>query len=609
MKRIFLTTLLFLIFLGTVSADEITFVAQAPKSVVVNQQFRLTFKVNKANVKEPTIPDLSDFNILTGPHRSTQQSYQSINGKMTKEETVTFTYILLAEKEGEFKIPAASVMVDGKKYSSNPLRVKVLPPDQNSSAQSQGGGSYSQSGSSSATNISDEDLFVKATLSMGKVYEQEAVLLTYKVYSTVNLTNLSNPTPDLKGFHIQEVQLPREKHFDLEHYNGRNYQTLIWRQFVLFPQQSGELEIPSLTFEGVVAVQSRRNLDPFEMMFNGGPSYFEVKKNLSSNKLTLDVKKLPADRPVGFSGGVGQFSISSSISAQEAKTNEELTLKVKVKGIGNMKLVGNPIIDFPSEFEVYDPIINNNFSLKTNGFSGEKVYEYVVTPRASGSYTIPAARFIYFDPLSDSYKTIESESYTVTVEKGKEQALPAATYVGKETSKVLASDIRHIKLGDVKKQGGKSVFFASTAYCLLYIIPLLLFVAYIIVYRKRVVENANISLVRTKKANKVAVKRLKIAKRLLSEGKKNEFYDEILKTLWGYMSDKMNIPVSQLSKDNVANELEKRGADSALIKDLNEVLNEAEFARYAPGDASQAMDKVYSMAMDVIDKMENSIKK
>lgn len=609
MKRIFLTTLLFILFLGNVSADEITFVAQAPKSVVVNQQFRLTFKVNRANVKEPTIPDLSDFNILTGPHRSTQQSYQSINGKMTKEESVTFTYILLAEKEGEFRIPAASVMVDGKKYSSNPLRVKVLPPDQNSPAQGHGGGGNAQVRNTSSTNITDEDLFLKATLSMGKVYEQEAVLLTYKVYSAVNLTNLSNPTPDLKGFHIQEVQLPREKHFDLEHYNGRNYQTLVWRQFVLFPQQSGELEIPSLTFEGVVAVQSRRNLDPFEMMFNGGPSYVEVKKNLTSNRLVLNVKKLPAGRPAGFSGGVGQFSISSSISEQEAKTNEELTLKVRVKGIGNMKLVGNPIIDFPSEFEVYDPIISNNFTLKTNGFSGEKVYEYVVTPRASGSYTIPAARFVYFDPLSDSYKTIESQSYTITVEKGKEQALPAATYVGKETSKVLASDIRHIKLGDVKKSGGKSIFFASTTYCLLYIIPLLLFVAYVVVYRKRVIENANISLVRTKKANKVAVKRLKIAKRLLAEGKKNSFYDEILKTLWGYMSDKMNIPVSQLSKDNVANELEKRGADSALIKDLNEVLNEAEFARYAPGDASQAMDKVYSMAMDVIDKMENSIKK
>lgn len=610
MKRIFLTTLLFILICGNLSADEITFVAQAPKSVIVNQQFRLTFKVNRANVKEPTIPDLSDFNILTGPHRSTQQSYQSINGKMSKEESVTFTYILMAENEGEFRIPAASIMVDGKKYNSNPLRVKVLPPDQNSTSQGQGsnGGSIQRSNGSS-TSIADDDLFVKATLSMSKVYEQEAVLLTYKVYSTVNLTNLSNPTPDLKGFHIQEVQLPREKHFDLEHYNGRNYQTLVWRQFVLFPQQSGELEIPSLTFEGVVAVQSRRNLDPFEMMFNGGPSYVEVKKNISSNKLVLDVKKLPTGRPIGYSGGVGQFSITSSINATDVKTNEELTLKVKVKGIGNMKLVGNPILDFPSEFEVYDPIIDNKFSLKTNGFSGEKVYEYVITPRASGTYTIPAARFVYFDPLDDSYKTIESESYVINVEKGKDLDTPAATYIGKETSKILASDIRHIKLGATKKMKADSLFFASPLYFLLYILPLVLFVVYIVVHRKRVIENANISLVRTKKANKVAVKRLKIAKRLLGEGKKNEFYDEILKTLWGYMSDKMNIPVSQLSKDNVANELEKKGTDSALIKDLNEVLNEAEFARYAPGDASQAMDKVYSMAMDVIDKMENSIKK
>lgn len=609
MKRILFTTLLFLLFIGNISADEITFVAQAPKSVVVNQQFRLTFKVNRANVKEPTIPDLSDFNILTGPHRSTQQSYQLVNGKMSKEESVTFTYILMAENEGEFRVPAASIMVDNKKYNSNPLRIKVLPADQNSASQGQGGGSMQACSNGSSTNITDEDLFVRATLSMGKVYEQEAVLLTYKVYSTVNLTNLSNPTPDLKGFHIQEVQLPREKNFELEHYNGRNYQTLVWRQFVLFPQQSGVLEIPSLTFEGVVAVQSRRNLDPFEMMFNGGPSYVEIKKNLNSNKLTLDVKKLPAGRPAGFSGGVGQFSINSSISAQDVKTNEEITLKIRVKGIGNMKLVGNPIIDFPSEFEVYDPIINNKFSLRTNGFSGEKVFEYVITPRASGTYTIPAARFVYFDPLSDSYKTIEDISYTINVEKGKEQSAPTATYIGKETSKVLASDIRHIKLGANRVAKEKNLFFASTAYYLLYIIPLVLFILYIIVHRKRVIENANISLVRTKQANKVAVKRLKIAKKLLSQNCKNEFYDEILKTLWGYMSDKMNIPVSLLSKDNVANELEKRGADASLVNELNEVLNEAEFARYAPGDAGEAMDKVYAMAINVISRMENSIKK
>lgn len=611
MKRILLTTLILLVSLGNALADDVTFVAQAPKSVVVNQQFKLTFKVNRANVKEPSIQEFADFRVLTGPNRSTQRSYQLINGKAESSESVTFTYILLADKEGEFRIPAASIMVDGKKINSNPLRIKVLPEDKNAQqGQSSSNGDKLVMGNTSSTDISSEDLFIRASLSMGKVYEQEAVLLTYKVYSTVNLTNLNNPTPDLKGFHIQEVQLPREKNFELEHYNGRNYQTLIWRQFVLFPQQSGELEIPSLDFEGVVAVQTRRSMDPFEMMFNGGPSYYEIKKNIKSNKLVLDVKKLPAGKPAGFSGGVGQFSLSSSINSEEVKTNEEITLKVAVKGIGNMKLLGNPIVDFPSEFEVFDPIVNNKFSLKTNGFAGEKEFEYVITPRASGTYTIPAAQFIYFDPLSDSYKTVKSDSYTIVVEKNNEQPVASTTtYVGKESGKVLATDIRHIKLGDTELVKDKKLFFASNIYWMMYILPLLLFIAYIAVHRKRVAENANISHVRTKKANKVAVKRLKIAKMLLKQNRKNEFYDEILKTLWGYMSDKMNIPVSLLSKDNVANELEKRGADTSLIEEITLALNEAEFARYAPGDAGQAMDKVYSMAMDVISRMENSIKR
>lgn len=611
MKRVVFTMAFIAAFIGKVFAEEISFVANAPKSVVVNQQFKLTFKANKAKVKEPTLPEFSGFEILTGPHRSTQQSYQLINGKMQSSESVTFTYIMIAPEEGEFKIPPASITVDGKKYSSNPLYIKVLPQDQNSQA-SQGGSGYDNTvrSSSNSTNIADEDLFIRATLSMGKVYEQEAVLLTYKVYSAVNLTNLSNPTPDLKGFHIQEIDLPREKHFDLEHYNGRNYNTLIWRQFVLFPQQAGELEIPSLTFEGVVAVQTRRSMDPFEMMFNGGPSYVEVKKNIRSNRLKLDVKSLPAGKPSGFSGGVGEFTASSSISSEKVKTNEEITLKVNVKGIGNMKLAGAPVIEFPSEFEAYDPIITNKFSLKTNGFSGEKVFEYLITPRASGTYVIPAARFAYFDVRTDSYKVVETQPYTIEVEKDKDAAASASTaYISKEAAKVLASDIRHIKLGESKRYRSESPFFASAFYYMLYVLPLLLFVAYIIVHRKRVAENANISLVRTKKANKAAVKRLKIAKKLLAENRKNDFYDEILKTLWGYMSDKMNIPVSQLSKENVASELEKRGVDAMLIGELNSVLNEAEFARYAPGDAALAMDKVYSMAMSVISKMENTIKK
>ncbi|MBR5456650.1 MAG: protein BatD [Bacteroidaceae bacterium] len=611
MKRFFLTAVLFITIIGTAFADVVSFVTSAPRSVVVDQQFRISYKVNRVKVGEPTIPEIDGFRILTGPHRSTQRSMQMINGETTTSESVTFTYTLLAEKEGEFTIPAASIIVDGEKVTSNEAKIRVLPADQAGQSSQQGrsnGGGIQRN--TTSTNISNDDLFIKASLNKTKVYEQEAVLLTYKVYSAVNLTNLDFPTPELKGFHIQEVELPKEKQFELDRYNGRNYQSLVWRQFVLFPQQSGKIEIPSLTFEGVVAVQTRRSMDPFEMMFNGGPSYVEVKKSIRTNSLTLNVEKLPAGKPAGFSGGVGKFSISSSISNNNLKTNEEVTLKVIVKGVGNMKLLGDPQIDFPSEFEVYDPIINNNFSLRSSGFTGEKVYEYVITPRSSGTYTIPAAKFSYFDTSSNSYRTIESESYTLDVEKGKDA--PAATanlYIGKERGRVLATDIRHIKLDEGETKKEHTTLFGSTTYVLLYIIPLLLFIAYIIVYRRKMAENANLTLVRTKKANKVAVKRLKIANRLLKENRKNEFYDEILKTMWGYMSDKLSIPVSQLSKENIAAELAGKGVDASLIDDMQDVLNEGEFARYAPGDAGATMDKVYSRAMDVISKMENSIKK
>lgn len=611
MRRLLLTSLLLVLTISTICADEVSFVASAPKSVVVNQQFRLSYKVNRARVKEPSISDITGFSILSGPNRSTQQSYyQDANGNIEASNSVTFTYILLAEKEGEYTLPAATITVDGAKVTSNVVKIKVLPEDK-SSKSSQGGSSRERvDRNSSSTKIADDELFVRATLNKTKVFEQEAVLLTYKVYSLVNLTNLNNPTPELKGFHIQEVNLSRDKQFELDRYNDRNYHSIVWRQFVLFPQQSGKIEIPSLEFEGVVAVQTRRNLDPFEMMFNGGPSYVEVKKKLKSNALTLNVESLPMGKPVSFSGGVGKFSISSTISNTELKTNEETTLKVIVKGVGNMKLIGTPQIEFPSEFEVYDPIINNNYSLKTNGFSGEKVYEYLITPRSSGTFTIPAAKFSYFDTATNSYKTIESESHIINVEKDKETTVAVASaYVGKERGKILASDIRHIKLGESKLRKGNDTFFASAVYYMFFIVPLLMFVACIIVYRKKVAENANVSLVRTKKANKVAVKRLKIAKRLLKENKKNEFYDEILKTLWGYMSDKLSIPVSQLSKENVATELSAKGVDEALVNELRDLLNDCEFARYAPGDAAAAMDKTYSNSIDIISKMENSIKK
>lgn len=606
MKRIILTLLLFISVIGNVLADDVTFVASAPKSVVLGQRFRLTYTVNTTDAKEPVIADMPDFDILSGPNISTQQSYSSVYGKTTSSASVTFTYILLPKSEGEFTIQPAKINAKGKEITSNSLSIKVLPEDRASSAAQNG--DRRQGGNTSA-NISNEDLFMRATLSKTKVYEQEAVLLTYKVYSAVNLTNLSFPTPELKGFNIQEVELPQEKQFELEHYNGRNYNTIVWRQFVLFPQQSGKLEIPSLDFEAVVAVQNRRSVDPLEMMFSGFSGYVEVKKVLKTTPLSLEVEKLPFGKPADYSGGVGEFTIASTINNTKLKTNSEFTLKVIVKGTGNMRLLGNPQFELPTEFESYDPVIENNFRLTANGFKGEKVYEYLITPKASGTYTIPSAHLSFFNTSTGSYETLKTQEYTVEVEKGSEAAVTLIdnTQINKEKGKVLASDIRHIKYGDEGK-AEKSIFFGSSRYMLSYAISLLLVLLFLVIYRKKVAENANTSLVRTKKANKVATRRLKVAKTLMKENKVNEFYDEILKAMWGYTSDKLSIPMSQLSKENIASTLLSRGVSDELVTEFQEILSEGEFARYAPGDKEAAMERLYTMSINVISKMENSIK-
>lgn len=604
MKRVFISTLLILTTIFTALADEVSFVASAPKSVVVGNRFKIAYEVNTKADSQPTIADVDGLRVLSGPHHSTFMSSNNVNGRVTTKQTITYTYIVVADNEGDITVPGASVMVDGKKYTSNPLTIKVLPEGQ--APQQQSGGAGGQANNSS-TNITNDNLFVKALVSKTKVYDQEAFLLTYKVYTDVNLVNLDNPAPDLKGFNIQEVELSQQRQFELEHYNGHNYNTLVWRQFVLFPQESGKLEIPSMEYEAVVAVQTRRSMDPFEMMFNGGSSYVEVRKKLKSNKVLIDVEKLPA-KPDGFSGAVGHFSVSSTISVDKLKSNEEFTLKVVVKGDGNMKLMGDPVVEFPSEFDVYAPIITNNYKLTSKGFAGEKVYEYVVTPRTAGEYTLPAAKFTYFDTTAGSYKTVESKTFTIQVEKG--AAVPASSgnvYVVKEEGKLLANDIRYIKLGDDAEKDGR--FYGSALYWLLYAVLSVLFAITAAVYNKHVKFSSNVALSKTKKANSVAVRRLKNAKKLLHDNRTNEFYDETLKAVWGYMSDKLNIPLSQLSKDNIANELTRRGCYSALVEELVNLLNECEFARYAPGDPGATMDKVYKMAVDVISKMENSIRK
>ena len=590
------------------AADKVRFVAEAADVVVSGDQVRLVFTVNSQDIKDFRAPSIKGFDVLMGPSRSQQSSIQIINGKRTSNSSTAFTYILLAGNPGTYTIPAASVEVNGEKVFSNAISIKVLPQDQTSgNSGNNGGGSASSSRSQAAgSRISANDFFITATASKTTVHEQEAILLTYKVYTVVNLRQLYGKMPDLKGFHTQEVELPQQKTFTLEHYKGRNYNTTVWSQYVLFPQQTGKLEIPSITFDGVVAQQTISE-DPFDAFFNGG-GYVEVKKKITTPKVVINVQPLPA-KPAGFSGAVGEFKLASSINATDVKTNDAVTIKLTLSGTGNMKLIGTPEVKFPQDFEIYDPKVTDDYKLTNSGLTGTKTFEYLAIPRHAGNFTIPAIEFTYFDLKSNSYKTLKTEAYNLKVAKGQGNADQVISdFTNKESVKMLGKDIRFIKLGDSSLRPKGDFFFGTVGYYLCYLIPLLLFVVFAVIYRQKALENANVAKVKTKKANKVATRRMKLAGKLLAENKKNEFYDEVLKALWGYISDKLSIPVSQLSKDNIEAELTNYGVQEALIAEFIGVLNECEYARYAPGNENEAMDKVYSASVEVISKMENSIK-
>lgn len=599
-KIVFLWGILMLVSLAVWADEEISFTASAPDAVAVGDQFRLSYTITTQKVRDFRAPSIKGFDVLMGPSRSEQTNVQMINGKTTTTQSITFTYILMATTEGTFTIPGATVTADGNQMVSNSLQIKVLPADKDS-----GQSGLSKSGSASITK---DNLFITATVSKTNVYEQEAFLLTYKIYTQVDLRAFDNiKLPDFKGFHSQEIELPTNRRWGLEHYKGRNYQTTIYRQFVLFPQQTGKLTIDAARFDASIAV-AMQNVDPFEAFFNGGSNMMEVKKTIFTPVQTIDVKALP-DKPANFSGGVGDFNLSSSINSTTVKTNDAVTIKLVVSGTGNLKLISNPEIKFPEDFEIYDPKAENKFRLTSDGLTGSKIIEYLAIPRNAGDYKIPPVEFTYFDVKSKTYKTLKSEEYNIHVEKGEGDATQTiANFTNKEELKVLNEDIRFIKQNQVTLIPRGEFFFGTWQYILWYVVPIFIFVVFFILYRKQIAANANVAKVRTRKANKVAVKRLRLAGKLLSDNKKDEFYDEVLKALWGYVSDKLSIPTSQLSKDNIEEELRNYGVGEILITEFLTVLNNCEFARFAPAESNQGMDKIYAEALDVISKMENSIK-
>ena len=595
-------------------ADEVVFRAQAPKQVIVGRPFQITYTVNQRS-RDLRAPEFTDFDVLSGPYTSTSSSTSFVNGKRTSSFEQTYTYMLMAQREGTFTIAPATVKVNGDNVQSNGVRIQVLPEDQQQQAQqsSQQSATSSQPQSSQRSeggNVSSENIFVRTIASKTRVHEQEALLITYKLYfANVDVAQLTNNTklPEFTGFLKQELE-SGEIQTELEHYNGRNYQTAVLYRTILYPQHSGDIKIDPARFEAVLRVQTQqRPRSIFDDFFG---SYTNVTKMLTAPGVTIHVAALPSGKPAGFSGGVGKFSLTPSISQTELQANEAVTIKLDITGTGNMKLIKTPAIDWPEGFEPYDPKVTNNFNTTTAGVSGTKSIEYLAIPRSAGEYTIPAVQFSYFDIDEKAYKTLRTPEYTIRVKRGNgadadiSSQNAVISYTQKEDIKQLGTDIRYIDTKAPKADNYELKIKNYELIWLWYVIPLIIAIVLLIVLRKQIKEAADINRVRYKRANKVAQKRLKAASVALKANDKDTFYAAIEQAAWTYLSDRLSIPTAELNKDNIASILAQKGVRETLIKDVKEVLSTAEFARYAPS-TDHGMEDLYKATTNLINNLED----
>ena len=604
MKKIGWYIILLLMMLGYhVHVDAQHISVSAPSHVAAGENFRVAYTINTSDVEEFRMGGVQDgLEVIAGPYTSSQSSYQMINGHTSSSSSVTITYTLYAAKNGSFTIGASHALVGGKRLSSRPVKIQVSGHAQrtNGAPNMHGQDSYDQPRMRSAGSaISGSDLFIKVSASKKRVHEQEPILLTYKVYTQVDLTQLEGKMPDLKGFHTQEVPLPQQKTFHSETVNGRPYKCVTWSQYVMYPQMTGRLEIPSITFKGIV-VQQNRNVDPMEAFFNGGSGYVEVKKDIKAPGITLQVDPLP-QRPANFSGGVGKFNISASLDKKEVKAGEPITLRVVVGGIGNLKLLKQPVVNFPKDFDKYDAKVTDKTRLTANGVEGNMVYDFLAVPRNQGSYTIPSVELTYYDTGKNAYKTIKTQPFKVEVEKGDGTSAASEDFASQD------KDIHTIKLGKAEQHKADEMFFGSFGYWISLLMPLIAFVVLLIVFRRRAIENADIVKKRSNRAGKIATKRLRLANKLMLQGKQGEFYDEVMRALWGYMSYKLNMPAEKLNRDNIRETLGRHFVDDATIEKFTTALDECEFERYAPGDAAGNMNRTFESAMTAIMDIENAI--
>lgn len=575
---------------------EVTFTVKPPTRVYEGDKFPVTFKLTNADGSDLKVAQINGCTLLYVPSTSTSQSYQVINGKASSTSAVEFTYYYRADKAGNYSIPAASILADGKRMSTKAVSFTIHERADRDKPASQRPVDVDDVDTQAAgRRVNSDDVFVRIILSKSSAYEQEAIGCTIKLYTKYSISSfLPTKQPSFDGFLIQELDVQPSLN-EIESYKGQNYMTAVLKRCIIFPQKSGELTINSGNYDISVVQYENVNMGMFQVR---QPK--ETKIKVSSNTGSIDIKPLPQPQPEGFTGAVGKFEIDSRLVGNSFRTNDAATLIYTISGTGNIKYVKEPVIDFPTEFEQYTPKSDIQTSVRGNDVSGTMTVEYTFVPQSVGDFTIGSNKFVYFDPSSKQYVTLSTPSYPIKVAKG--VSAPVSTEQKDVENK--NSDIRHIYLGDKNPQKEHTLVVLTTYYWLLYVGLLVIAILVIVVNRRHARMSADVAGRKLAKASKVARKRLKVANSFMQSGNSEKFYEEMLKAIWGYLSDKLSMPVSQLSRQNIVDTLAGKGYPENITKDLVAVLDECEMARYTP-DSSTQVDRVYQLGVDAINNIEN----
>lgn len=605
----YLLTLVAVLALFTARADgDVTFEINTPLMVTAGEMFRVEFVLTNAEPDKDSfkVPSFEGLEVLAGPTTATGHSFQSINGVSSSKSTFTITYVVMGQTAGNITITPAEVTVKGKRYTTKSTPIEVVAQSAKRDEQA-----AAEQGTAVQNQIAQDDILLRLNLSRSNVYQGEPIRASLTLYTRASIAGFEDvKLPSFNGFWSQELPVDGYR-ATRQTLDGKVYDSQIIKEYLLYPQQTGTLTIEpaDITAVAQVVMRTNRAFDPF---FGGGSEVYNVPRKLTTGRVNVTVKELPAGAPASFTGAVGSFTMDTQLPSTELKANSAASYTVKISGTGNLTFLQAPKLNLPSSFELYDVRSTESIRSTTAGTTGYRQFEYPFIARAEGEYDIPAIEFSYFSPEKNAYVTLSSAALTLNVapdgSAGAATPQQIITGTSKEGVRQLGSDIRFIKLGDAALRSvAAPLMFSGTYFIILLAIIVAAVVAYFVL-RRAIRDSKNTVLVRNRRANKVAVQRFRAAEKFMREQNRHAFFEEMLRALWGYMSDKLNIPVSSLTKENIREELQRRGCPQEDAQRFTEIISRCDEAQYSPAESVQMSD-VYAEGVNIISRIESIIKR